>query len=305
MLDQEFTIGHYKILLDKKLGSGGFGDIFFGINLKTGEEVAVKVESSVSKSPQLKQETNLLLTLQGGVGIPTLHYYLSTNQYNFMIIDLLGPSIQAILDNNNLNEKSVIVMSQQMLQRIEFMHSRHLIHRDIKPDNFLLGVAKNKNLLYLIDYGLSKRFRDPKTGEHINYKDKKALTGTTRYASIYTHLGIEQSRRDDLECMCYAMIYMFKKKLPWQGLKVKNSAEKNIKVMNKKISCSPEYLCENLPSELSTLLEYIRALNFEEKPDYDYMQKLLSLASLKLGVDMSYSGDWCNKENLIFDRKHL
>ena len=136
MKAQEFKIAHYKIKLSKKLGSGGFGDIFFGVNLKTNEEVAIKIESANSKS-QLKSETQLLWLLKGGIGIPTVHYFLSTSQYNFMIIDLLGPSLDSLLDYfvTNVSLKSIVLIFQQMLLRIEFVHSRHLIHRDIKPEN--------------------------------------------------------------------------------------------------------------------------------------------------------------------------
>ena len=127
------------------------------------------------------------------------------------------------------------------------MHSRHLIHRDVKPDNFLIGKGKNKNQVYVIDFGLAKRFRDPKTGDHIPYKDGKSLTGTARYASIYTHLGIEQSRRDDLEAIGYVLMYLNTGSLPWQGLKAKTQKEKYQKIMEKKISTSLEELCKDFP----------------------------------------------------------
>jgi casein kinase 1 len=127
------------------------------------------------------------------------------------------------------------------------LHSRHIIHRDIKPDNFLIGTGKKKHQLYIIDFGLAKRFRDPKTGEHIPYKDGKSLTGTARYASTYTHLGIEQSRRDDLEAIGYVLMYLNRGDLPWQGLRAKNKKEKYQKIMEKKISTSLEDLCKTYP----------------------------------------------------------
>ena len=298
MKAQEFKIAHYKIKLSKKLGSGGFGDIFFGVNLKTNEEVAIKIESANSKS-QLKSETQLLWLLKGGIGIPTVHYFLSTSQYNFMIIDLLGPSLDSLLDYfvTNVSLKSIVLIFQQMLLRIEFVHSRHLIHRDIKPENFLIGTKKNNQLIYLIDYGLAKRYRDQKTGEHIQYKDSKPLTGTARYASIFTHLGIEQSRRDDLECLSYSIIYLLKGKLPWQGLKAKNTKEKNIKIMNKKISSSIQNLFEGFPVQFETYYNYVRSLNFEEKPDYDYLHDLIRSAVNMLNIENDYIFEW-NKKRL-------
>jgi serine/threonine protein kinase len=124
------------------------------------------------------------------------------------------------------------------------MHSKNFIHRDIKPDNFLIGTHKNKSQVYIIDFGLAKRFRDAKTGLHIPYIDGKSLTGTARYASINTHLGIEQSRRDDLESTGYILVYFLKGELPWQGLKAKTIKEKYQKIMEKKISTNVENLCK-------------------------------------------------------------
>ena len=102
-----------------------------------------------------------------------------------------------------------------MIQRIKVVHEERIIHRDIKPDNFLIGIGKKQHYVYVIDFGLAKRFRDPKTGEHIPYRDGKNLTGTARYASVNTHLGIEQSRRDDLESLGFVFMYFNKGNLPW------------------------------------------------------------------------------------------
>lgn len=135
------------------------------------------------------------------------------------------------------------------MTRIEYVHTKNIIHRDIKPENFLIGLKKKEYIIYLIDYGLSKRYRDPKTGEHINYIDGKSLTGTARYASLYTHLGIEQSRRDDLESIGYLLIYFLKGELPWQGLKARTNKERYTKIMEKKIEFIPEILCKDLPGK--------------------------------------------------------
>lgn len=127
---------------------------------------------------------------------------------------------------------------------------RHIIHRDIKPDNFLIGVEKKKNQVYIIDFGLAKRFRDPKTGLHIEYKDGKSLTGTARYASIYTHLGIEQSRRDDLESLAYSLIYFNNGMLPWQRTKGKSKSSKYHKILEKKVNIKIEDICKDLPGNI-------------------------------------------------------
>ena len=141
-----------------------------------------------------------------------------------MIIDLLGPNIEDLfsLCNKKFNLKTVLLLADQMLQRIEYVHSKSYIHRDIKPENFLMGLGKKSHIVHIIDFGLSKKYRDPKTLQHIPYRENKTLTGTARYASINAHLGIEQSRRDDLEAIAYMLIYLIKGYLPWQGIRVSN-----------------------------------------------------------------------------------
>lgn len=172
-----------------------------------------------------------------------------------MVIDLLGLSLEDLFAHckRKFSLKTVLMLGEQMLSRIEFLHSRHIIHRDIKPDNFLMGKGKKNHQVYVIDFGLAKRFRDSKTGEHIPYKDGKSLTGTARYASIYTHLGVEQSRRDDLEALGYVLMYFNLGSLPWQGLRAKNKKEKYQKIMDKKIGTSLEDLCKDFPGKLILL----------------------------------------------------
>jgi casein kinase 1 len=143
------------------------------------------------------------------------------------------------------------MVADQMITRIESVHSKNYIHRDIKPENFLIGLGKRSNFIYLIDYGLAKKYRDPKTHQHIPYKERKSLTGTIRYASINAHLGIEQSRRDDLESIGYVLIYFIKGKLPWQGAGPEGQpkAERFHKIMEKKMAIPIEYLCFDAPSK--------------------------------------------------------
>ena len=276
----EITLGtRYKMFINRKLGNGAFGDVYQGQNKKDKTLVAIKVEKNKKENfSQLKNEAYLLKYLSGCEGIPKIYLHAKTNEYSFLIMDLLGPSLANILlkNKNNLPLKKVLNYSLQMLDRIEYIHQRHIIHRDIKPENFLVSKNKfNQEIIYLIDFGLAKRFRDPKTGLHIPYKDGKSLTGTARFASIYTHLGIEQSRRDDLEGMMYTLLYLIKGKLPWQGLKAKSKEEKCQKIMEKKIDIPIEKLCKGLHKNFGIILHYCRSLLFDEKPNYDFIRNKL------------------------------
>ena len=183
------------------------------------------------------------------------------------------------------------------LQRIEFVHSRHFLHRDIKPDNFLIGIGKKQHYVYVIDFGLAKRFRDPKSGEHIPYRDCKNLTGTARYASVNTHLGIEQSRRDDLESLGFVLMYFNKGNLPWQGLPARTKKEKYEKIRDKKLSSSIESLTKGLPEEFTIYLNYCRGLKFEEKPDIGYLRKLFKDLFYRMGYEYDFVFDWMIKKS--------
>ena len=160
------------------------------------------------------------------------------------------------------------------LSRVEFVHSRSFIHRDIKPDNFLMGLGKKANQVHIIDFGLAKKYRDPKTHIHIPYRENKNLTGTARYASINTHLGIEQSRRDDMESLGYVMMYFLRGSLPGQGLKAATKRQKYEKISEKKMSTPIEVLCKGYPMEFVTYFQYCRSLRFDDKPDYSYLRKM-------------------------------
>ncbi|EDO07854.1 putative casein kinase I [Babesia bovis T2Bo] len=283
-----------KYRLGRKIGSGSFGDIFMGTQIQTGEDVAIKLESHRSRHPQLLYESKLYRLLAGGVGIPTIHWYGIEGEYNILIMDLLGPSLEDLFTicNRKLSLKSVLMLADQMLNRIEYCHSKNFIHRDIKPDNFLIGRGKKISIVYIIDFGLAKKYRDPKTGQHICYREGKNLTGTARYASINTHLGIEQSRRDDLEALGYVLLYFMRGSLPWQGLKANSKKDKYDKISEKKIAIPVDLLCKQLPFEFVTFINYARSLRFEDRPDYPYLRRILKDLFFRQGYQYDFIFDW-------------
>ena len=186
-------------------------------------------------------------------GIPNVFSYGLEGEYNVMVMEYLGSSLEDLFvhQQKRFSLKTTLMLAGQMIERLEYIHLRHFLHRDIKPDNFAMGRGQKSSLVYLIDFGLSRRYRDPKTNKHIPYKEGKSLTGTARYASIRTHQGIEQSRRDDLEGMMYVLIYFLRGSLPWQKLDAKTKEEKYNKIMELKISTSHEELCKGLPGNIS------------------------------------------------------
>jgi len=289
----ELRVGN-KYRLGRKIGSGSFGDIYLGTNITNGEEVAIKLESIQSRHPQLQYESKLYKILQGGVGIPTLKWFGIEGDYNVMVMELLGPSLEDLFNfcSRKFSVKTVLLLADQMISRIEYMHAKNFIHRDIKPDNFMMGLARRGNQVYVIDYGLAKKYRDPKTHQHIPYRENKSLTGTARYASINTHLGIEQSRRDDLESLGYVLMYFNRGSLPWQGLKAVTKRQKYDKISEKKMATPVEVLCNGYPMEFTTYLNYCRALRFEDKPDYSYLRQIFRNLFHREGYTYDYIFDW-------------
>ncbi|KAH1195030.1 Casein kinase 1-like protein 6 [Glycine max] len=275
-----------KFKLGRKIGSGSFGELYIAVNIQTGEEVAVKLEPVKTKHPQLLYESKLYMLLQGGTGIPHLKWFGVEGDYNVMAIDLLGPSLEDLFNycNRKLTLKTVLMLADQLINRVEYMHSRGFLHRDIKPDNFLMGLGRKANQVYIIDYGLAKKYRDLQTHRHIPYRENKNLTGTARYASVNTHLGIEQSRRDDLESLGYVLMYFLRGSLPWQGLKAGTKKQKYDKISEKKMSTSIEVLCKSYPSEFVSYFNYCRTLRFEDKPDYSYLKRLFRDLFIREGL---------------------
>ena len=265
----------FKII--KKLGSGGCADIFEGINLLNNQKVAIKIEKK--NSSLLKIESNIYSYLHNQECCPeciphVYDYFRDDDQTNILIMDLLGPSLSDLFKKcgKTFSLKTVLMVAIINLKIMEFVHGSDVLHRDIKPNNFLIGRGKKNNRIYLIDYGYSKKFI-LENGKHIPMNNYSHITGTTRYASINNHLFLEQSRRDDLETLGYSWIYLLKGELPWQNLKAPKR-QRFQRVKEKKMQITEEELCFGIPMEFATYIKYCKKLGFEEPPDYNDLKNL-------------------------------
>ncbi|CAE6948929.1 unnamed protein product [Symbiodinium natans] len=255
-------------------------------------EVALKLEDT--KHPQLIYEAKLLKLLQGSPGVAEIFFFGFEEDFAVMAMELMGPSLEDVFNlcKRKLSLKSTLMLADQLLLRIEHFHRRHYIHRDIKPDNFLIGRGQKSNLVYIIDFGLAKKYRNPETLVHGPYRENKNLTGTARYASLNAHLGIEQSRRDDLEAIGFVLVYFLKGSLPWQGIKAEGKHDKYAAIMEMKIKMTFAELCQGLPEEFATFLSYARLLAFDEDPDYRYMRWLFKSLYHREGFRNDGCFDW-------------
>ena len=312
------------------IGQGTFGQIYISYHMRDNIAVSIKKEiKRTQKVPQLKTESKVYQALlninsddisgaktftQDEVqGVPKFYGVGELQDSYYLIIDFLGPNLLELFEYCGCHKftiSTVCLLALQILNRIENLHKHYYLHRDIKPENFLIGMQEKANIIYLIDFGLSKRYKNPKTHQHIPYREGRSLTGTARYVSINTHLGIEQSRRDDLESIGYVLVYFLKGVLPWQGLKTGN---RYTRIMEKKLQIPTEILCYGLPEELIFYLNYCKSLRFEDRPDYDYLRglfiKLLGTCNVIYGLTKEMlKFDWCFEDPMtsiwqVFNKK--
>ncbi|TDL17427.1 kinase-like protein [Rickenella mellea] len=279
----------------KKIGEGSFGVVFEGEHIESKRRVAIKFEPRKSDAPQLRDEYRSYRTLRGIAGIPEVYHFGQEGLHNVLVIDLLGPNLEDLFDmcSRKFSIKTVCMLAKQMISRVQSVHDKSLIYRDIKPDNFLIGPpgTTNENTIHIIDFGMAKHYRDPKTKQHIPYRERKSLSGTARYMSINTHLGREQSRRDDLESLGHVFMYFLRGGLPWQGLKAATNKQKYEKIGEKKQSTPISDLCEGFPEEFAIYMNYVRKLGFEEQPDYDFLRELFTKVLKNLG-EVEDKFDW-------------
>lgn len=283
----------------KKIGAGSFGQVYLGKSINKNIKVAIKLEKKSSKSSQLRNEYYLYKYFNGFSSIPKYYYYSSDNTHNILVIDYLGRSLDDLYTKcgQKLSLKTVLMLADQMISCIQFIHSKSFIHNDIKPENFVMGRNNRKNQVHIIDFGLAMKYRDPETHKHRPYETGRGFNGTPRYSSVAALKGIRPSRRDDMEALGFLWMYFLRGNLPWMGVSVKGNNEKRFeKLTQYKESVTFESLCNGYPDEFKEYLEDVRKLEFEQEPEYaKYRQRFRDLF-LSSGYVFDYVYDWVEKE---------
>jgi serine/threonine protein kinase len=281
----------------KKLGEGSFGKVYKAEY--NNEYFALKFENKTKGQSLLENEATIMTYLKGP-NIPLIKSYGYSGDYNILVMQLMDKSLEDIFNKRKkFSVKTTCMIGYQMVNVLQYIHDRHIIHRDIKPDNFVMGANENNAHLYLLDFGLAKKYRSSRTLIQYPLIKKKKLTGTARYASIHALEELEQSRRDDLESVGYVLMYFLRGGLPWQGLKIRSKEDRYKKILEKKKQTSSEELCRDFPEEFREFVEYTRNLEYTETPDYDMLRnKFVNLVTKKKGENFDYIYDWTTESDL-------
>ena len=280
----------YKLI--KKLGAGSFGSIYSAEY--ENKYYAIKLEEKKAGYGLLEHESTFMQYLRGPA-LPVIKAYGYSSTHNILVMELMGKSLEDIFEKfeaKKFSVRCVCNIGYQMMEILEFIHNKNIIHRDIKPDNFVIGLNEKRKYIYILDFGLAKKYRSSKTLQHYTVIKSKNLTGTARYASINALDGLTQSRRDDLEAIGYVLLYFLRGRLPWQGIPVKNKEERYRKIKQKKLDVTAEELCQGFPLQFVQYINYTRNLEYEEDPDYNYLKNLFLSVLSDMGYKVDCYYDW-------------
>ena len=289
-----------KFRIEKVISEGIFGEIYLVKNEKDNKYYAMKTERNDANIKILEQEGFNLFLLKG-FGIPQLISYGKIKNYDILIQELLGKSLNELFIEHNFqfSMNDICLISIQLLDRVEWIHSKTLIHRDIKPENFLLG-RNNPNKIYVTGFWLCTKYCSSKSGKHIMPGFRGTFSGTIKYSSANAQRGRQLSRRDDLESLGYTLLYFMKGSLPWMNLNQNNNEkEAYIKTYSMKKFMPVERLCKETPSEMQDYFKYVRQLKFKEEPNYEYLRNLFVNLLKKNGIEnyQNYCFSWAHNKN--------
>lgn len=287
-----------RFLVGKQFGGGAFGQLFEGVDKRSGRRVAIKLESRTAKHPQILYEARIYGILNGCKGVPEMVWSGPDGNHNVLVMELLGWNLEQLFTRcgRRFSLKTVLMLADSLLYRVQLIHEKGFVHRDIKPDNFVFGTGDRAKHLYIIDFGLAKAYRTVE-GNHIPFRDDKSLTGTPRYASAGAHAGHEQGRRDDLEAVGYVLLYFLQGSLPWQhaaktAKKGTSKHERYDYIGKIKSSMTLEAMCLGAPNAFKDYLVRCRALAFDECPDYASLRNVFRALYHQNGFSRDNVFDW-------------